>query len=183
MPPSPKPPTPSCAENRRFPKKLLAPAHQVGYYQLRSFGKAEIAPAGVAELADAYGSGPYGGNPMEVQVLSPAPFETNALSGGRFSFSVQSLLTGNDATRGHRQVRTRTKTASCRGPSAAFLQQCRNLTMQQHRGASPRLQIAFSPVTSDIHRPPLKPIADNGESRIAAGTTNHDALSCTEGIS
>ena len=29
--------------------------------------------AGVAELADAYGSGPYGGNPMEVQVLSPAP--------------------------------------------------------------------------------------------------------------
>ena len=31
--------------------------------------------AGVAELADAYGSGPYGGNPMEVQVLSPAPFE------------------------------------------------------------------------------------------------------------
>jgi len=63
------------------------------------------------------------------------------------------------------------------------LQQCRNLTMQQHRGASPRLQIAFSPVTSDIHRPPLKPIADNGESRIAAGTTNHAALSCTEGIS
>ena len=29
--------------------------------------------AGVAELADAYGSGPYGGNPMKVQVLSPAP--------------------------------------------------------------------------------------------------------------
>ena len=29
----------------------------------------------MAELADAYGSGPYGGNPMEVQVLSPAPFE------------------------------------------------------------------------------------------------------------
>ena len=29
--------------------------------------------AGVAELADAYGSGPYGGNPVKVQVLSPAP--------------------------------------------------------------------------------------------------------------
>ena len=28
----------------------------------------------MAELADAYGSGPYGGNPMKVQVLSPAPF-------------------------------------------------------------------------------------------------------------
>ena len=40
----------------------------------------------MAELADAYGSGPYGGNPMEVQVLSPAPFETNALFGGRFTF-------------------------------------------------------------------------------------------------
>ena len=26
-------------------------------------------------MADAYGSGPYGGNPMKVQVLSPAPFE------------------------------------------------------------------------------------------------------------
>jgi hypothetical protein len=31
--------------------------------------------AGVAELADAYGSGPYGGNPVKVQVLSPAPFD------------------------------------------------------------------------------------------------------------
>ena len=31
--------------------------------------------AGVAELADAYGSGPYGGNPVKVQVLSPAPYE------------------------------------------------------------------------------------------------------------
>ena len=39
--------------------------------------------AGVAELADAYGSGPYGGNPMKVQVLSPAPF-TNERPSGRF---------------------------------------------------------------------------------------------------
>lgn len=30
MPPSPKPPTPSCAENRRFPKKLLAPRTKSG---------------------------------------------------------------------------------------------------------------------------------------------------------
>ena len=30
--------------------------------------------AGMAELADAYGSGPYGGNFMQVQVLFPAPW-------------------------------------------------------------------------------------------------------------
>ena len=29
--------------------------------------------AGMAELADAYGSGPYGGNSLQVQVLLPAP--------------------------------------------------------------------------------------------------------------
>ena len=29
--------------------------------------------AGVAELADAYGSGPYGGNTVKVQIFSPAP--------------------------------------------------------------------------------------------------------------
>ncbi len=40
-------------------------------FRPRSNGKTN---AGVAELADAYGSGPYGGNPMKVQVLSPAPF-------------------------------------------------------------------------------------------------------------
>ena len=34
-----------------------------------------LSHAGVAELADAYGSGPYGGNPVKVQVLSPAPYE------------------------------------------------------------------------------------------------------------
>ena len=40
----------------------------------------------MAELADAYGSGPYGGNPMEVQVLSPAPFEIGRLaSAGLFA--------------------------------------------------------------------------------------------------
>ncbi len=33
--------------------------------------------AGVAELADAYGSDPYGGYPMKVQVLSPAPKSRN----------------------------------------------------------------------------------------------------------
>ena len=31
----------------------------------------------MAELADAYGSGPYEGNFMQVQVLLPAPKETN----------------------------------------------------------------------------------------------------------
>ncbi len=31
----------------------------------------------MAELADAYGSGPYGGNFMQVQVLFPAPNKYN----------------------------------------------------------------------------------------------------------
>lgn len=43
--------------------------------------------AGVAELADAYGSGPYGGNPMKVQVLSPAPSNATGRLCGLFSFS------------------------------------------------------------------------------------------------
>lgn len=34
--------------------------------------------AGVAELADAYGSGPYGGNSLGVQVPSPAPLNTKS---------------------------------------------------------------------------------------------------------
>ena len=33
--------------------------------------------AGMAELADAYGSGPYAGNSMQVQVLFPAPDNDN----------------------------------------------------------------------------------------------------------
>ena len=33
--------------------------------------------AGMAELADAYGSGPYESNFMQVQVLLPAPNENN----------------------------------------------------------------------------------------------------------
>lgn len=41
--------------------------------------------AGVAELADAYGSGPYGGNPVKVQVLSPAPLIERASAMGLFS--------------------------------------------------------------------------------------------------
>ena len=37
--------------------------------------------AGVAELADAYGSGPYEGSLMKVQVLSPAPLHFQSPSG------------------------------------------------------------------------------------------------------
>ena len=37
------------------------------------FPQGETAPAGVAELVDALVSGTSGGNPVEVQVLSPAP--------------------------------------------------------------------------------------------------------------
>ena len=37
--------------------------------------------AGVAELADAYGSGPYEGFLMKVQVLSPAPLHLQSPSG------------------------------------------------------------------------------------------------------
>ena len=50
------------------------PVHQIQVPARRGFGfgKNPIF-AGMAELADAYGSGPYGGNSMEVQVLLPAP--------------------------------------------------------------------------------------------------------------
>ena len=44
--------------------------------------------AGVAELADAYGSGPYESNLMKVQVLSPAPFCMQATFGWLFLFSM-----------------------------------------------------------------------------------------------
>ena len=45
-------------------------------------GSARIArPADVAELVDAHGSGPCGGNPVEVQVLSSAPDEGPAQAG------------------------------------------------------------------------------------------------------
>ena len=36
----------------------------------------QASPAAVAELVDAHGSGPCGGNPVEVQVLSAALTET-----------------------------------------------------------------------------------------------------------
>ena len=36
----------------------------------------QATPAAVAELVDAHGSGPCGGNPVEVQVLSAALTET-----------------------------------------------------------------------------------------------------------
>lgn len=43
-------------------------------------------------MADAYGSGPYGGNPMEVQVLSPAPFEIERpASAGLFASWIDAL--------------------------------------------------------------------------------------------
>ena len=48
-------------------------------------------PAGMAELADAYGSGPYGGDSVQVQVLFPAPNSTNPDPkpiGEGFGFSV-----------------------------------------------------------------------------------------------
>ena len=42
--------------------------------------------AGVAELADAYGSGPYELRLMKVQVLSPAPLNVKASAMGPFSY-------------------------------------------------------------------------------------------------
>ena len=39
-----------------------------------------ITPAGVVELVDTHGSGPCGGNPVEVQVLSPAPILPSLLT-------------------------------------------------------------------------------------------------------
>ena len=50
------------------------PVHQIQVPARRGFGFGKGQSfAGMAELADAYGSGPYGGNSMEVQVLLPAP--------------------------------------------------------------------------------------------------------------
>src|SRR5829696_5514992 len=50
--------------------------------------------ADVAELVDAHGSGPCGGNPVEVQVLSSAPQSWRAFAGCRLqnlcTFSAQS---------------------------------------------------------------------------------------------
>ena len=55
-------------------KEEITPCAPVGAGVLLQIASDEAQRiAGVAELADAYGSGPYGGNPMEVQVLSPAP--------------------------------------------------------------------------------------------------------------
>ena len=60
-----------CASGRKFP--CAAPSCPVSSFLASGRGRIRKASAGVAELADAYGSGPYGGNPMKVQVLSPAP--------------------------------------------------------------------------------------------------------------
>ena len=60
-----------CASGRKFP--CAAPSCPVSSFLAFGRGRRRKASAGVAELADAYGSGPYGGNPMKVQVLSPAP--------------------------------------------------------------------------------------------------------------
>ena len=60
-------------------KRKITPCAPVGAGVLLLIASDEAQRiAGVAELADAYGSGPYGGNPMEVQVLSPAPSKTRA---------------------------------------------------------------------------------------------------------
>ncbi len=64
------------------------------FFPLRRLGKWDIltyalyaAHAGVAELADAYGSGPYESNLMKVQVLSPAPLRTNGALRGAFWYN------------------------------------------------------------------------------------------------
>ena len=62
----------------------------------------------MAELADAYGSGPYGGNFMQVQVLFPAP--TPAPTPANMD-----ALTGKDVT-----------TAYAVGPTVQDLRQERN---------------------------------------------------------
>ncbi len=63
----------------KFP---LVDRREIGYHNKSLLREQRI--AGVAELADAYGSGPYGGNPMEVQVLSPAPLATSPSQEGFF---------------------------------------------------------------------------------------------------
>ena len=67
--------------------------------------------AGVAELADAYGSGPYEGSLMKVQVLSPAP-DFSAPSGA--FFLAQILMV--------------TRNALCRGGSVTAEESCTKAT-------------------------------------------------------
>ena len=68
--------------------------------ELRSTSTQHFWCAGVAELADAYGSGPYGLRPMKVQVLSPAPLEALGQSGETgwpFLIGFGKKLEGNNA--------------------------------------------------------------------------------------
>ena len=52
-------------------------AKKIPLLRVRSWGRV-CSHAGVAELADAYGSGPYESNLMKVQLLSPAPLHADA---------------------------------------------------------------------------------------------------------
>ena len=65
-----------------FPKKTLD-FHLVMMYNIKV---SNFIYAGMAELADAYGSGPYESNFMQVQVLLPAPKEKNPTVVGFFFF-------------------------------------------------------------------------------------------------
>ena len=78
-----------------MPKK--AQAAKVGELIAKKAQEAGIIPScsssasrGRGGMADAHGSGPCGGNPVEVQLLSPAPFKPRWLpDGGHFCFSWQ----------------------------------------------------------------------------------------------
>lgn len=60
--------------------------------------------AGVAELADAYGSGPYGGNPVKVQVLSPAPLIERAPAMGLFHALIRCSMRARCSVRMQRSM-------------------------------------------------------------------------------
>ena len=69
-------------------KRYAPPRHSQPCKNMREY-------AGMAELADAYGSGPYESNFMQVQVLLPAPvwvFITDLSYGHLFFYSISSGL-------------------------------------------------------------------------------------------
>lgn len=57
--------------------KTRPSCQKIPLLRVRSWGRV-CSHAGVAELADAYGSGPYESNLMKVQLLSPAPLHADA---------------------------------------------------------------------------------------------------------
>ena len=93
-------------------------AKKIPLLRVRSWGRV-CSHAGVAELADAYGSGPYESNLMKVQLLSPAPLHADASWSNPEAFFVGSsrLCEGFAPTRPPRTSRHGESAPARRAPS------------------------------------------------------------------